>query len=229
LLQTIEGASSKLARTRCEKFDVESDPATELGYRATWPNRSAAWEVNAMGNAKRRRRMQRTGLTDTQHEVLCFGLALMGWGAAFESEAAERAAWHVYRAELLAEHHRPGSRPFGYYKHELNLQGIYWWHQEVDALLRNNLIDQTEALAIEKIHGILAGDQKEGVCGMFGDAERIRELGLGRVVLERNAAQFSLAEAWHRWRGRKELAEKYRMLAAVTRSVVAESAAGQTA
>ncbi len=138
-------------------------------------------------------------------------------GPGFGSIAEERAAWNAYRNSLMAEYGAPGRRPFGFYRHDLGTEPLQWF-DEIRALLEHGLIDATEALLCEKVRHVLSDNA--AVYSSFESAALIRGMGLSPAVLLHCQREFELATAWHLWRGRPELVEKYKLRAQAVRDVM---------
>lgn len=138
-------------------------------------------------------------------------------GPGFASAIEERAAWIAHRNALMAEHSGPGRRPFGFYRHDLGVAPLQWF-DEIRALLEHDLIDVTEALLCEKSHNVLS--DSEAVYSAFETAALICGMNHTPSVLLHCQREFELAITWHAWRGRPELAEKYRLRAQAVRDVM---------
>ncbi len=138
-------------------------------------------------------------------------------GPGFASATEERAAWIAHRNALMAEHSGPGRRPFGFYRHDLGRAPMHWF-DEIRVLLEHGLIDATEALLCEKAHHVLSDN--EAVYSAFERAPLIRGMGLSPSVLAHCGREFELAATWHTWRGRRELAAKYRSRVEAIRDVM---------
>jgi len=162
-------------------------------------------------------------LTQPQHEQLLYGDPL-GGGHAFENPREEATAWRANRSELLAERHMPGMRPAGYFRFELKCDPAPGWRAQIEELLKRELLDEAEILWAEDTYHCLDPNQPAELCKTFETVEGIRQLKLGADGLKSIAREFDLALLWHTWRGRAELAERYR-----TRAAAVREASGVTA
>jgi hypothetical protein len=177
----------------------------------------------------RRRGFQRLytyALSFTQTEILLHGTPILdvlpGDGPGFQSKDEERQAWFTHRTELLAEPLGAGRRPHGFLKFELGITPKSW-EEEVEALLSHNLISDSEATAIEHEYPVLRREQTD-LYASFDDEMYVRRLVKSPNVLKREAELFDFAAAWHNWRGREELAKRYRLRAELARRVAEEIA-----
>jgi hypothetical protein len=160
---------------------------------------------------------------DEQRQVLLYGdvTAAIFSEPVFASVAEERQAWFSLREEVLREcraHFGPGRRPAGYFKFELACEPVRWY-EEIAVLLQHGLIDQSEAIGIEQMHQTLSPGQSDGLCSGFDDQNRIVQMQLSECLRAHLAQEFDVAAEWHTWRGRAELAERYRTRAEVIRQV----------
>ena len=172
-------------------------------------------------NRRRRASKVHTGaLTLSRREHLVYGCVMLGDDQQpFASEAEERATWLLHRESLLAEH-RPGERPAGFYIHDLHIpRPLHWW-QELEILLKHELLSGEEIIAVENLHpelspsqsaNFLSGYDKPGVDGRRMDQHSLEQL-LG---------EFSFAAEWHKQRGRPELSARYQRRAEVIFKVLA--------
>jgi hypothetical protein len=177
-----------------------------------------------MPTIKRRRRQQRSGLTENQLDVLVFGMNLFSRRAKgskdFESQATARAAWGRHRTILMSDHTRPGKRPAGFYRFDLEIDAPNNWYQELRTLEERNLLTQEEAAAVEKIHPLLDPEQSPGLNASFEHPDRILEMELGHYMLSDMEKQFTFASEWHQRRGRPALAERYTCRASCLRVAI---------
>ncbi len=180
----------------------------------------------------RRPRLRSAGLTPHQREILLFAVddvfkpaALVDLGSLDDADVARliaetekrdfpegaAATWHRYRAELI--HHESlslGQRPAAFWRFDVGVTPPCHWWAELDLLMRHNLLAPEEAIAVERDHASLSPNPPSecgGAClGPLNPAE------LGHL-----GAEFDVVGAWHLWRGRPELAERYRLRAQAIR------------
>jgi hypothetical protein len=172
----------------------------------------------------RRTALRSSALSGAQSELLTIGAVILRWSGAdavrFDSDAEAAAAWARHRTELMAAAF-PGSRPFGFWKYDLQVAPPRAWHAQLAGLLDRGLIGAEEVLRIERSRPELApGAESFGAA--YEDAESIRRQRLGEVVLRGLAGEFAIASRWHEWRGRPQLAAAFRLRAAVVASVAKE-------
>lgn len=171
-------------------------------------------------NRLRRAIRQTAGvLTHAQWEILAYGQIILDQlDADFASEQEAQRAWFVHRTRMMQQFHaeKPGRRPHAFFKFELHCEPKSW-KDEIRILLDHKLIDTREALAIERVDPVFGPQRTEdGLYQGFdilGILEQDVKCGLGTAYRE----LFVLAERWHRWRGRTEVAEKYGTYAEMVR------------
>jgi hypothetical protein len=148
------------------------------------------------------------GLTDEQVGALTFG-PMMGemFAGAFPNEAAERAAWRRHRAKLM-EKHDAGNRPFAYFKYELDVIPRCWIDM-LGALLDAGQVDAIEAVAIEKADPMLAPNPP--AAGMATTHDTSTEA--DRHSADAWARKCEICAQFHAFRGRDEVAGRYRQQA----------------
>lgn len=168
---------------------------------------------------RRRPHYKVRGLSEAQRELLIFGTVMLAaQEQGFDDENAMLRAWREQRSELMAQV-KPGRRPHAYFKFELGCEPRCWY-EEVKALLEAGLITPEEAHAIEHQYPLLNGRQTPECYSAFDEPESVRTQGLGRYVLEQCVGEFDLAKFWHRWRGRQQIAERYKVRADSVRKIL---------
>lgn len=161
-------------------------------------------------------------LTECQREMLLYGQPILNPdGAGFESMAEERAAWFRHRTSIMASWDRPGSRPAGFYRHDLKIDPPPWhWHEELSALEARGLLSRVEELRVEGANPALDPRQGEHFLnpkyltprGLFGFGELTNA---SLYILRRMRDEALFAAGWHQRRNRPELAEKCTRRAAI--------------
>ena len=109
----------------------------------------------------------------------------------FASVEEERLAWKAHREELMAKFREPGFRPIAHFVFDLNVpeKDLGRWRYEMRRYLAEaGEMTPQEADALEKREPWLTG----GPDDIHHDFRRAR-----------------CAAAWHRWRGRPELAARW--------------------
>jgi hypothetical protein len=146
-------------------------------------------------------------------------------GPAFESESEMRAAWFANRAALMAAA-GPGYRPQAYFEFELKIKPAPVRRYTVlRVLLEHQLITEGEARAIERDDALLSSEA--GVqYSAFETAEGVRRAfglnGPDADSLLYTTETLVTAAAWHAWRGRKEIAQKFKLRADTIRRTTEE-------
>jgi hypothetical protein len=157
-------------------------------------------------------------------ELLLHGMDLIDVeGPAFEGESEMRVAWFANRAALMAAA-GPGYRPAGYFAFELKIKPAPFRRYAVlRVLLEHQLITEGEARAIERDDALLSSEA--GVqYSAYETAEGVRSAcGPNRPsadLLRYTTETLVTAAAWHAWRGRREIAQKFERRASTIRLVV---------
>ena len=139
------------------------------------------------------------------------------------SEDEARAAWQQYREQIMADLNCVGRRPAAYYKYELHIDPPGHWYHELVVLLDRNLISAEEAVRMEANNQILSGEHQESFCSALDDQAGIARMQLDPDMADELAEEFDAAARRHQWRGRSEVAERYRKRANLLRAWVADS------
>ena len=150
-----------------------------------------------MATTKRRRRHARENakwlLSHAQEQQLKWGMVLVPVGPEFESEEQQREAWAMHRDRLMASESGPGKRPYAYFKYDLGIANPpqpRHWDPQIRILVERGLIDEQEAVAIERLHPGLGPDEN----GQYRWAVE------DRASAENAHEGFDLVSAWQRWR-----------------------------
>jgi len=159
-----------------------------------------------MARILRRGFTRQIDLSEAQREILLHGAPILAPADSphFATEDEAAAAWRRNRARLMIESETPGSRPYGYFKFELNVEpkGLI---EEAAALDRRGLLDRDEARRVEELHLSLNPQQTPEACT---NVPKNYDGDMARAM----ASEFRAAADWHARRGRKELEAKYRNL-----------------
>lgn len=124
----------------------------------------------------------------------------------------------------MAEPRMAGCRPSGFFAYELKCLDHFRWEEQIRELLERDLIDAAEANWIEDSYSALSGDQSPDLYASFETAAGIQRMRLGAYRLRSMLREFELARAWHVWRGRPELADRYQRRAAAVRGALGSAA-----
>ena len=167
----------------------------------------------------RRRHERQSKLSNRQLALLLYGESMGQSGRGFTNLAEEEASWTEHREELLAS--TGFARPAGYFRHEL-CADTPQWIAAAEKLFRSGLfadrIDWIERMSIT-----MSGDQDPDVHSDFETPESILALNLPYPNLEALLRELGHAQAWHAFRGRPALVEKYSRIGAALRQVLRES------
>jgi hypothetical protein len=166
--------------------------------------------------------MRQAQLTPRQIRILLVGHSAGAADRGFVNEYEECAAWTRHRAELLAA--TGAARPAGYFRHELTEQTPQWI-SSAESLFRRAQFWAERAPAAETNSPTMAGDQPADLWQELETVESIRALEPDLQDLERLLREFGFAQAWHAFRGRPSLVEKYSRIGSAIRQVLRESLA----
>jgi hypothetical protein len=181
---------------------------------------------------KRKSRFSSGGhLTDDMAATLVFdsSLAAVFRDGPEPGVEEQREAWSKHRAELMKPetHDLPaGCRPSGFWRFDQNIDPPPdRWCAQIPLLLERGLIDGTEALLVEKGCLMLA-PAAVVPSGPHSDAALDRSAPDPDPVSRRWSRKRRLEEArccaaWHRWRGRLELAAGWAATAAEVEAAMA--------
>ena len=168
---------------------------------------------------KRKQREQPTSeLSERQKEILLTGESNKA-GRGFITENERLGAWTEHRANLMCE--GGPRRPHAYRRFEIDAdRPPYVDH--VHQLFNGGLFKPHELTWLEDRYITLSPDQPASLHKEFETVDGIRGLALPTAALEKIAREFGMAEAFHRFRGRPTLAERYKSLGGAIRKVLAE-------
>jgi hypothetical protein len=142
-------------------------------------------------------------------------------------EAEMRRCWNANRAELLAAC-PPGKRPHAFFRFDLGITDrIVWrWHDQLRVLLERGLISAEEAERCENRCPELNPAQAPEFCSSHDSRATIISSGAGRLgpeIVSELVEEFEVVSRWHTWRGRPELADRYRRRAEAVRQFLEDS------
>ncbi len=158
-------------------------------------------------------------LSNAQRQLLLYDQVFLETPgeAGFDNDQQARAAWRAHSAELMAEFgDQPGRRPAGWWAYEVRIDPPAHWYQEAGELEERNLLSKDEEFRLERDRRELAANQGDFASAMFTHK-------WSPYLLREYEARFRFAAAWHRRRGRVELAAKYEHLAAVAAAELAKA------
>ncbi len=156
-------------------------------------------------------------LTPRQREILLTGTSNQT-GRGFINEQETVGAWTEHRANLMRE--SGARRPHAYRRFEIETdRPPYVDH--VQQLFNGGLFKPDELTWLEDRYITLSPDQPASLHKTFETVDGIRDLNLPTSALEKIAREFGMAEAFHRFRGRLALAERYKSLGGAIRKVLA--------
>lgn len=161
-----------------------------------------------MSTTKRARRHARVaGLTPEMEEALVSGCDWATARGKLPPLGDMRAAWAANRDALMKAYTEPGMRPMAYFVFDLRDPEPESRLDQIDVLRDRELLDETEALAIERSFIALSPGRDANTS--FDDVKKILAMQRGEGMLSQIRRDFEIAARWHRWRGREELAEAY--------------------
>lgn len=184
-----------------------------------------------MATTKRMRRHARSSSSiepgSAKRQFLEHGMIFTGRDDVFPDAAAARSAWREHRSEIMAAWDQPGTRPWAFWKYDRRVENPPdEWHEQLPQLLDLGLIDDAEAVRIERgpIQD-LQTDQPETFCSSFENGDGIGSMQIAPYLLSKLAARFHATARWHAWRQRPALAARYALRANTIWRVLRGSAA----
>ena len=158
-------------------------------------------------------------LTPRQVRILLVGHSAGATGLGFVTPDEESAAWYAHRDAFLTA---VGSeRPAAYFKFELS-DNTPEWIDAAEKLFRSGLFKPEMIEAAEQNCMTLSADQPADLHHELETVESIRSLSPPTTDLEKLAREFGQACAWHAFRERPELAQKYERIGRAIRAVLRE-------
>jgi hypothetical protein len=154
----------------------------------------------------KRRKPELQKLTARQRAILLTGDGQGLAGRGFIDEAETLASWAYHRDELLQE--CGTARPHAYVVYELSPDSPAW----IDAvfwLFRSGALGNEDRVRELERNETLSPDQPADLHAAFLKPENIMAMGRSFQELEAMLREFGHAEAFHRWRQRESLAQKY--------------------
>jgi hypothetical protein len=164
--------------------------------------------------------MHKAQLTPRQIRILLVGHSAGALGRGFVNESEELAAWFAHRETLLAG--AGSARPYAYLKFEL-CEDVPQWIHTAESLFRRKPCFEQGAPNAETNAPTMAEDQPPELWKELETPASIRALEPDLQDLERLLREFGFAQAWHAFRGRPSLVEKYARIGAAIRAVLRDS------